>query len=83
MDLDEFQAVLDRITFADILRAVADCHDDDAPPGFRPASGWCLRIAGRELHSRRVVSVRRVGHVRQRRSYRVSGAVGEIPVPFW
>ena len=56
MNLDEFQAVLDGITFGDILRAVADCHEDNGPAGFREASGWCLRIAGRDFAHRPVIA---------------------------
>jgi hypothetical protein len=56
MSLDEFQAVLDQITFADILRAVLDCHEGNGPTGFREAPGWVLRIAGHNFPHRPVMA---------------------------
>lgn len=56
MNLDEFQAVLDEITFSDILRAVLDCHEGNAPSGFREASGWVLRIGGNDFPHRPVIA---------------------------
>ncbi len=56
MNLDEFQEVLDRITFADLLRAFADCHEGNGPVGFLEASGWVIRISGREFAHRPVTA---------------------------
>jgi hypothetical protein len=56
MNLDEFQAVLDRITFADILRAVLNCHEGRGPAAFREASGWVLRIGEQSFAHRSVIA---------------------------
>jgi hypothetical protein len=56
MDPDEFQAVLDGIAFADILRAVLDCHEGNGPVGFREASSWVLRIGRHDFAHRPVVA---------------------------
>ena len=56
MNLDEFQAVLDQITFADILRAVIDCHEGRGLTGFREASGWVLRLGNQDFAHRPVIA---------------------------
>jgi hypothetical protein len=56
VDLEAFQAVLDHITFGDILRAVLDCHEGNGPAGFREASGWVLRIGHQDFAHRPVIA---------------------------
>ena len=56
MILDEFQTALDQISFSDLLRAFADCHEGNAPAGFREATGWVIRISGREFAHRPVIA---------------------------
>ncbi|MBM3980689.1 MAG: hypothetical protein FJ304_10460 [Planctomycetes bacterium] len=66
MDLTEFQAVLDQLTVADILRAVADELDNiEMANTFKPARGWCIRIAGQSFAHRPIIARAAVRHIQR------------------
>jgi hypothetical protein len=48
--------VLNGISHADMLRAVADYHDGVGPEGFREPSGWVIRLASRDSAHRPVIA---------------------------